>query len=188
MTILRDPYTMQGGRVNGEGQQVGQVEMHVEAREHSEKGEAFWLATGFIALTTTASFSAIFYIKNTSETKNIHIGKLRTCANQICEWKMAHTITAGTLLTDGDAAAQMNLNVGATKTLIANVYKGADAKTMTGIEVPTWINNIGHSQPDFGGSLILKPTASVAFSVKPAAGGDVCLTVECWQSASEKGS
>lgn len=185
MTIVRDPYTMQGGKINAEGQQVGQVETHVEAREHAEKGEGFWLATGFIALTTTGSFNALFYLKNTSETKNIHIGKLRTCSNQICEWKMAHTITAGTLLTDETDAAQMNLNVGATKTLIANVYKGADGKTITGIEVPTWINNIGHSQPDFAGSLILKPTSSISFSVKPAVAGDVCLTVECWQSDPE---
>jgi hypothetical protein len=98
---------------------------------------------------------------------------------------MAHTITAGTLLTDETATAQMNLNVGATKTLIADVYKGADAKTMTGTEVPTWINNVGHSQPDFAGSLILKPTASIGFSVKPASAGDVCLTIECWQSDPE---
>jgi hypothetical protein len=75
----------------------------------------------------------------------------------------------------------MNLSVGDPKTLIANTYKGADAKTVTGTEVPTWINGIGHSQPDFAGSLILGPTASIAFSVKPAAVGDVCLTVECWQ-------
>jgi len=185
MTIVRDPYTMQGGKINAEGQQVGQVETHVEAREHAEKGEAFWLATGFIALTTTGSFNAVFYLKNTSESKNIHIGKLRTCSNQICEWKMAHTISAGTLLTDETDAQQMNLNVLATTPLNANAYKGADGKTMTGIEVPTWINGIGHSQPDFAGSLILKPTASIAFSVKPAAAGDACLTLECWQSDPE---
>ncbi len=185
MTILRDPYTSQGGKINKNGQQVGQVEIHTESREHSEEGVAFWLATGFIALSTTGSFNAVFYLKNTSETKNIHIGKLRTCSNQICEWKMAHTITAGTLLTDATAALQMNLNVGATTPLTANVYKGADAKTMTGTEVPTWINNVGHSQPDFEGSLILKPTSSIGFSVKPAAAGDVCLTIECWQTSSE---
>jgi hypothetical protein len=56
---------------------------------------------------------------------------------------------------------------------------------VTGIEVPTWINNIGHSQPDFEGSLILKPTSSIALSVKPAVAGDVCLTIECWQSDPE---
>lgn len=188
MSIIRDPYTMQGGKINKDGQQVGQVETHAEAREHAEKGEAFWLATGFIALTTTGSFNAVFYLKNNSETKNIHIGKLRTCSTQICEWKMLHTITAGTLLTDETDAAQMNLNVGAVKTLIADVYKGADAKTVTGTEVPTWINNIGHSQPDFEGALILAPTASIAFTVKPAVAGDACLTIECWQSETENGS
>jgi hypothetical protein len=185
MSVIRDPYTLQGGKINSDGQQIGEVETHAEARVHAEQGKAFWLATGFIPLTTTGSFNAVFYLKNTSETKNIHIGKFRTCSNQICEWKLAHTITAGTLFTDQTAATQMNLRVGATTTLTANIYKGADGKTMVGTEVPTWINNIGHSQPDFAGSLILGPTSSIGIAVKPAAAGDICLTVECWQTLPE---
>lgn len=185
MTILRDPYTNRGGRINDEGQQVGQVEVHTESREHSAKGEAFWIASGFIPLTTTAGFSAVFYIKNTSETKSLRIGKLRTCSNKVCEWKMFHTITAGTLLTDEAPAPQMNLNVGVPFPLAANIYIGADSKTVTGTEVPTWINGVGHSQPDFEGSLTLGPTASIAFAAKPEADADVCLTVECWQSGKE---
>lgn len=185
MTTTRDPYTGQGGRVNKDGQVVGEVETHAEARVHSEEGVAFWIATGFIPLTTTGSFNAIFLLQNLSETKNIHIGKLRTCSNQVCEWKMFHTITGGTLLTDETAAPRMNLLVGSSKTLVANAFVGADAKTVVGTEVPTWINGVGHSQPDFEGSLILGPTASIAFSVKPAAAGDACLTIECWQKEPE---
>lgn len=182
MTVIRDPLTHEGARVNGKGQLKGVVEVHAEAREHSDEGVAFWLATGFIALTTTGSFSGVFYLKNTSEDKRIRIGKLRTCSNQVCEWKMLHTITAGTLLTDETAAPQMNLLIPSPQPLNADVYKGADGKTVTGVEVPTWINGVGHSQPDFEGSLSLAPQASIAFAAKPAAAGDVCLTIECWQS------
>jgi hypothetical protein len=183
--IIRDPNTGQAVCVNKAGQLETQSENHAEARVHSEGEMAFWLATGILALTSTGVFNGLLYIKNTSETKNIHIGKLRSCSNQICEWKMFHTITAGTLKSDATAAAAMNLKVGSTREIVADVFKGADGKTITGIEVPTWINNVGHSQPDFAGSLILEPTESIAFSVKPAAAGDVCMTVECWQTDAE---
>ncbi len=182
MSVIRDANTQTAMKVNESGQALGQVETHVEARIHAEADQAFWLATGFLPLTNAAGFSAVFSLTNNSETKNISVGKLRTCSDQVCEWKMAHSITGGTIISDAISAQQMNLKIGATKPLVADVFKGSDGKTAVGTEVPTWINGIGHSQPDFAGSLILKPTQSIAFLVKPSVDGDVCLTVECWQS------
>lgn len=170
-------------RINSAGQIFVQAETHAEAREHSGIGQFFMFATNFVALTTTGSFSAIFYVKNTSTTKVLHLGKLRTCSNQVCEWKFIKNPTTGTLISDATAAAKENMNFGAPITFIGDVYKGADAKTITdGIEAGTWINNVGHSQPDWAGAIILAPGDSMALSVKPASAGDVCVTITGWQN------
>lgn len=170
-------------RVNSDGQAFTQSEIHAEAREHSRQGQFFLFATSFIPLTTTGSFSAIFYIKNTSTTKTLHIGKLRTCSDQVCEWKFIKNPTTGTLISDATAAAVENMNFGSSVLYVGDVYKGADAKTITdGVEAGTWINNIGHSQPDWEGAIMLGPGDSIALSVKPAVAGDACVTVSAWQN------
>lgn len=182
MTVNRDPNTGFGQSVNIEGQAITLSEVQTEARHVAEEGKLFLFASNIIPLTTTGSFSAVFLIKNGSTSKDLHVGKLRTCGNVLCEWLMYHTITAGTLLTDEAAGLETNMLIGSTTPFNGDIYSGGDLKTVTGILMASWINNAGHSQPDLDGALILPPLSSIAFAAKPAAAGDVCLTIEAWQT------
>ncbi len=165
--------------VNAENKLLAQTESVSElATISKEKGEAYYLKSGFIALTTTASFSGIFYLKNASTDKEIAIHQLRTCGTVVQEWDLIKNPTAGTLISAGTASVIENVNTGSSKTLGATALDGADALTVTdGNNWAQWINGVGHSTAVLDGALILAPGDALALTCKPAAAGDVCVTI-----------
>jgi len=153
-----------------------------EISHHTQHGHNFWIASDFVSLTTAAGFSGVFYLKNTHATRIIAMGFLRTCNDQVCQWKTFTNPTGGTLISGGTATTAYNANVSSGKTLSATVLGGADGQTVTGgSQVGQWINNTGHSLQWFDGSVILGPGDSIAVTAKPAADATVCVTAMCWQ-------
>jgi len=132
----------------------------------------------FISLTTTGAETGIFYLKNTSTTKSLFIHDIRTCGDVVQKVTFYKNPTGGTLVTDETAAQSTNLNFTSSNTPDATVYKGADAKTVTG---GTWlgqhINHVGHSNVSTGDALVLGRNDSLAVTFEVASAGDVCVAI-----------
>ena len=144
-----------------------------------EDGQAFVIShQGFISITTTGTETGILHIKNTSTTKVFEIHSIRTCGSVIQKWKLYKNSNAGTLITDQVAGNVNNLNIASANEADMTVYKGANAKTVSGgTMLGHHINDVGHSEDLFEGSLILGTNDSIELSVELASAGDVCCRV-----------
>jgi hypothetical protein len=144
-----------------------------------EDGQAFVISHGdYITISTTGTETGILHVKNTSTNKNFHVSSIRTCGTQIQKWKLYKNSTGGTVLSDQTAGSSQNLNITSANTADLTVYKGADAKTVSGgTMMGHHINDIGHSEDLFEGSLILGTNDSLELTVELASGGDICCRV-----------
>ncbi len=142
-------------------------------------GQAYMFGTGgFIPITTTNTETGIFYLENTHTSKDLYITRIRTCANQIHKVQLYKNITGGTLYTDQTAGSKNNMNLRSANEAKANVYKGADGKTVSGGSLMAQhINNVGHSNDPFSDALIINRNSSIAITFELATAGDVCLMV-----------
>lgn len=147
-------------------------------------GQAYTIATGFISLTTTASFSGILWIKNTdSEGRNMLIEHIRVCgesaAMEAVQCVVYRNPTTGTLISNASAAYASNNNFGSANAFNGLAYKGADANTITNGD---WFTNFtthvsGHSIIDFNDSLIIPKNSSIGFALKPSNTMEICMEV-----------
>jgi len=159
--------------------------IRTESAVNTLEGNTFWTASGFISLTTTGSFSGIYYLKNTHLTKEFHVEFLRTCGLAAAEWKLYRNPTTGTLISGGTDVVPGNANFSSGGVLTATVKGGADAQTVTdGNVIAQWINGAGHSVQEFKGSMVLGPGDSLALTCKPESAADVCVTLMGWQASS----
>ena len=96
----------------------------------------------------------------------------------INKWKVYKNSTGGTLISDQNSGNSINLNIQSENSADVVIYKGADAKTVTGgTMISHLINDIGHSDEDFDGALILGTGDSIELSVEVASAGEVCCRV-----------
>jgi len=157
--------------------------IRTESAVNTVTGKTFWTASGFIPLTTTGSFSGIYYIKNTHSSSEFNIEFLRTCGLDATEWKLYRNPTTGTLISGGTSVTPGNAHFSEGGVLTATVLGGADGQTVTdGDVMAQWINNKGHSIQEFKGSLVLGPGNSMALTCKPSGAADVCVTLMGWQA------
>jgi hypothetical protein len=183
MIVIKDGKSGNVAEVSKSGKLMVESVQRPKIEEQAEAGRAFWFASDFIALTTTGSFSGIFYLKNTHETEILYLQFLRTCGVAIQEWRFISNPTAGTLISAGTNIIPQNANLGSNRTFSGVVTAGADSKTITdGSDAGQWINNVGHSIQELAGTVIVPPTKSFAMTCKPAAAGDVCVTMMGWQA------
>jgi len=148
-------------------------------------GNTYWTASGFISLTTTGSFSGIYYLKNTHQAREFHVEFLRTCGLAAAQWQLYRNPTTGTLISGGTAVTPGNAGFSEGGALTATVLGGADGDTVTdGAVIAQWINGAGHSVQEFKGSLVLGPGDSMALVCKPTAATTVCVTLMGWQAPS----
>ena len=142
-------------------------------------GLAFNFSHGdYISLTTTGTETGILHIKNTNISKALKIKSIRTCGDVINKWKVYKNSTGGTLISDQNSGNAINLNIQSENSADVVIYKGADAKTVTGgTMISHLINDIGHSDEDFDGALILGTGDSIELSVEVASAGEVCCRV-----------
>ena len=100
-------------------------------------GEGFNISTGSITL-TSANQSAVFYIENDSDTdlviKEIGIALgTSTGGTGIATIALSANATAGTIISNATAVTtNFNRNLGSTKAIDGNVFKGIEGATLTG--------------------------------------------------------
>lgn len=182
MTVIKNGATGDTLIVNAEGQAQVMAEVQGQATHNAELGNTFIISSGFISASATAdTTSAILYVKNTSTTKKIHLGLFRTCNEAAMKWIMK---TGATALSSETLVTPLNSLVGDAATLDATVNIGAQNATVTGgTTFASWINNVGHSSPDYRGAIILNPNQTFTLECLPFASvaAEVCITIECWQ-------
>lgn len=169
--------------VTNEGQIFVLAETHSESRHHSGLGETFILSSGFITSSAVAdTFVSIIYFKNTSTTKNMHVGFFSTWSEVSSKWKL---IKSATSISNSTATTAANMNISSPKTLEATVeYGSATSATTGGTTIAEWISpGPGFSANNFNGSFILGPTDVFVLEMAPfaAAAGEVSVLAEVWQ-------
>lgn len=150
-----------------------------------EEGESYTFHTaGFINITTTDTETAVFYLKNTSTTKQLEIHDIRTCGDQVQKWVLYFNDTGGTIISNATAAGSGNMNRRSSKTADADVYKGADGVTRSGgTQGPQHINGVGDSTNHLEGALILGRNDSITLTCEVASAADVCVLITAHYSA-----
>jgi hypothetical protein len=150
----------------------------------SEDGNAWAIATDFIALTTTASFSGIIYISNDSD-ENLEIHKIRIChdlaSTENMQVKTLKNPTAGTLISAGTAGTTRTLNFTSSVTSDVTAKIGSDAKTVTDGSLLSQmiIKGVSLHEVSMDEGIILGPSDSLAVVVKPSAACNVCSYLIC---------
>ena len=152
----------------------------------SRTGETFILATDFVSLTTTGSFSGLIYVKNT-ENKSFFVQSIRVCSSEtgFAQVILTANPTAGTLISDGNLADQRSANMASSDNFssFGLAYSASgDAKTVTdGEQFSQYINRSpGHSIQEYGGSLLLPKGSSFALSAKPSVATTICVEIQGW--------
>ena len=150
----------------------------------SRTGNAFIVATDFIALTTTASYSGLVYIKNTSDLR-LFISQLRLCstASGTVQAQLIANPTTGTLISDANLADQLSANLGSSQVFDGLAYSASgDGKTVTdGTNFTQYINHSpGHSIQDYRGAIVIPKGSAIALQVKPSVALTICAEVQCW--------
>lgn len=145
--------------------------------ETADTGGSYCIATGAISLTTTASYSGIFQVKNTS-VKVMRISLM--CLGGDMDhmwWKLTRNPgETGTLWTTGTVKVPANVNFssGAPFPAENGVMVGADGKTVVG---GSFLNEFpipkGELAKELAGAFSIHPGNSIAFECKPSAAGDV---------------
>lgn len=151
-----------------------------ELSASTEDGKTFIAASDFVTLSTTGSFSGIFYIKNDTVDRDFHIDSIRTCNDMFAYWRIKKNPTTGTLISSGTSLTPVNgdFNIGTVDSM--TVKSGSDGATVTdGTLVGTHMQGTGHSVQEFKGGVDLPPGTSMAIECKPSAAGDVCIQMVC---------
>lgn len=156
------------------------LEYPMESFSHT--GDAFVCASEFIALTTTASFTGLLYLTNTSVTHNIHIERIRTSSTVGTLWKVIKNPTAGTLISAGTTTLPISYNYSSGRTLAGTAKKGVDAQTVTdGTWFEQWQTNVYTSlERNYDGGIILGSGNSIAILAQPSAAATVGTTFSVW--------
>ena len=138
MAIIEDGASGRTARVNTDNTLSVHSIAISEAEHATDLGQSYNINTGTITL-TTAGVSGVLYFKN-NEDINVHIdhiiillgnttGGATTDSTTI---KVLSNPTTGTVISGAtDADMIQNRNVGASSTLAADVYKGAEGNTFT---------------------------------------------------------
>jgi hypothetical protein len=134
MTIIRDPSTGDGARVDATKRLETHTVVLTEAQEATEAGDSYNLNTGNIGLTSQTE-SGIAYVKN-NEDRDFVIDAIAigvdsggTTGNDSIV-TLVRNPTSVSFSTAMDM--NQNRNFGSSKTLTADVFKGAEAATITG--------------------------------------------------------
>lgn len=151
--------------------------------EASIHGDAYSIYTDMISLTTTASFSGMLYIRNTS-TIPFFVEKIITQGTATAQWYLYKGVTTGTLVTSGVAKTPANLNLGVSLSFAGSALAGADARTITdGTIMAQLICATGNYDLDLNGSLMVSQNSTIALSCKPSVAGTFAAVVHGFFSA-----
>ena len=154
---------------------------------YSHHGRAYWIASDFISLTTTASYSALLYLKNTDTKYRFHIEYIRTSSTVGTLWRIIKNPTTGTLISGGSAITPVNGLFESSKIAVATALKGADASTMTNGTFASQHQTGAHNSFEsmMRGGLILSNNTAIGIEAKPSASGVVGATIVGWYELPE---
>jgi hypothetical protein len=157
----------------------------VVAHIAEEEKQAYLLSSDFISLTTTGSFNALMYVKNTSSTLNLHIQTIRTCSSETgsIQLRLLKNPTAGTIVSDANNSDKLNSNFSSNNSFSGLSYAASgDGKTFTdGTNFTQFINRSpGHSIQEYDGSILLGPGDSIGLSAKPSASTTICVEIQTY--------
>ena len=134
MTIIRDPSTGDGARVDATKRLETHSVVLTETQEATELGDSYNINTGNIGLTSQTE-SGILYIKN-NETRDLEIEAIAIgvdSAGTTGNDSLVTLVRNPTSVSFSTAVdMNQNRNFGSSKTLTADVYKGAEGGTITG--------------------------------------------------------
>ncbi len=144
--------------------------------------QSYYLATGFVDLTTTGSDNAILYFKYTGRNK-LAIFSIRTCGTATQQWTLLKNPTDGTIVSNASAGTATNLVLASANTLTGTIYKASgDGKTFTnGTAMAQWINETGHSISELDGALILAQNESFGLTCRMSVALTCCITILCYE-------
>lgn len=172
-------------QIDNEGRAVVSAHAQSSMAHHSiYDGDVFIIATDFLTFSAAAEGAAL-YVKNTSPTKPVHVGAVRTCSDVMgnIKWTMNHGATSHNTGTGTQTTATAeNMNTQSNLALSADLYAGTNGTTVTGgTQVTQWIDHgPGHSVQDFEGGMIIGPGDSMSILATPSATGDLCLQMIVW--------
>jgi hypothetical protein len=160
--------------------------------EHaSANGNSYNINTGSLAL-TTANESALLYLKNNSDF-DIHIASIGYLMGNSTGGAGDINITVlknpslGTIVTDeSDVAINQNKNVGSSKNLTANAYKGGEGKTFTNGE-PLYYSLVAGSARGYviaTGTIVVPKGGSIGINLTPQT-GNTAMDVQVFMSVTE---
>jgi hypothetical protein len=149
----------------------------------SENGRAFAYSTGFINLTTTASYNGILAITGVANTTKLN--QLRFCSTVTTQWLLYKNASTGTLFSSGTADTGKNINFGSSTPFTGSIIKGANALTVTNGELVGCLvtGNYSGAQLAMEDFIILKATNNITMVAKPSGTGDVSVTCVMYEES-----
>lgn len=143
----------------------------------------------FNLISTDAGAAAgdlIFYLKNTSSTRNIHLDRIEYHSANAAVWKVWQVTGTGS----GTAITPSNLNLTSSKTAeAAGLGNGAITGLTTGDQMGTHRNGAdGHGDMTFEGALILGPNDAIAVEYDTGTTGAAEIEAIFWYEAINRGT
>ena len=168
------PYKMD---VSSSGRALVEASTSPALTEFSKLGNSYCISSEEVALTTTASYSGILQIKNTS-IKHMHIAIFCLGGDMASAWwsVVRNPGETGTLWSAGTLLSPNNINFSSGNIFPAldGAKKGADGATQVGgVTLNHFPVGLGEFTKELNGAIILGPGNSIAFMCKPVAAGTV---------------
>ena len=173
-------------KITDEHQALVQSEVETEASHHAKLGHTFLVGSDFVVYNVSTE-TTVLQITNTSTTKNIYIGYLRTCNQDAGMWRL-YTGTTG--FTNSTTPSAYNMYTGSASSLDATIVGGSvtpgtysSSTYASQTQMAQWIQST-HSISPFDGSFILAPNDEFSMSFEPFTGtvnNVACITLQVWQ-------
>jgi len=175
-----------GAIVNSDGRMLVEAASVDGLASSSRDGDGFCISTDFITVNAAAGYSGVFFLRNNSGSKKLHISHVCTSNMNLTKWHMIKNPTTGTLLDDGLIKEPENLSFNSGNRFDGIfTYGDGSALTVTdGVKIPSWINPPGGSTNALGGSMVLGTNNSLAIMCEPTViDTDVSITLLCYYTS-----
>jgi hypothetical protein len=174
---IEDGYNGTSAKVDSSNRLHTKSVTQTEEQSQANEGYTYNINTGTINL-TSANKSAVLYLKNnsTKDLKITTVGYLfgnSTSGSGDLALEILRNPTGGTIVSGAsDVTVNINKNFGSPRTLLADVYKGAEGNTLTGGEValPSLLAGSARTYIIGTGVLIIPQGQSIGVNITPQSG------------------
>ncbi len=167
--------------VNDENRLLAQALTESQVTHHAHEGNVFSFPTGLIDITTTGSYTGLFYIKNTSADKNLYIDTIRVTASVPCRFRVRKQPSTGTLITAGADGISVVSRFDSGNSFQGDFFVGVDGQTITNGDI--FADIYGQAAlNETHGIIILTPNTTFSMEVQPTATAIVGAVTIAYQS------